>query len=286
MKFNLIEKILAHPSWAGIGGFIAIATLLVTMYPSFFVKSNTTQKNTFPSSQKIALVIGNSDYGNSSPISQTKDLRVVQSYTNSSPDPLRLTALKNPINDANLIAKILERKGFKIISGFNKNKEEMTYLIDKFRTLLSTGGIGIFYYSGHAANINGDDYMLPITTKNISTEHEFLSHAINVTELLNPIEILIKDHTEETGAAIVYAAEKGHKAFDGTENNSPFAKAISESIMQSDINDGLFDIFITTTKDVAKQTNGSQIPWFSISTFSDFYFNNSDANKDIELMNI
>ena len=77
--------------------------------------------------------------------------------------------LKNPVNDATDLASALNELGFSVILKTNSTLEEMKAAISDFGKQLSSSSVGLFYYAGHAMQINGRNYLLPI---NCSIESE------------------------------------------------------------------------------------------------------------------
>jgi len=74
--------------------------------------------------KRIALVIGNSNYvGDNS--------------------------LKNPVNDANLMAETLQELGFTVIKKNDVSRQQMTAAIGEFWSKLGQYNVALFYYAGH-----------------------------------------------------------------------------------------------------------------------------------------
>jgi len=88
------------------------------------------------SQERIALVIGNADY--------------------------QISALKNALNDAQDIAKALEKLDFKVTLVENADKRTMKDAIYDFGDKLTKDTVGLFYYSGHAIQFQGENYLIPI----------------------------------------------------------------------------------------------------------------------------
>jgi hypothetical protein len=86
---------------------------------------------------RVALVIGNADY----------------KYGGR---------LANPVNDASDLANILRRLDFEVIEGRNLDKRGMDEKIAEFARKLEKAGIGLFFYAGHAIQIDGDNWLIPI----------------------------------------------------------------------------------------------------------------------------
>jgi hypothetical protein len=90
------------------------------------------------SSNKQALVIGNSAYEYTSP-------------------------LRNPPNDAKEIAKTLRRLRFEVKTLLDADQHKMEQAINDFgNNLRSKKGIDLFYYAGHGVQVQGENYLLPI----------------------------------------------------------------------------------------------------------------------------
>lgn len=296
----ILNQILAHPAWAGLGVLVAVLALVISLVQNSGNQSvesvgqgskneenKAEKKAPVFVSQRIALVIGNADYSVEQSITSTRGLRI--STSNYKP-PIQgastISRLKNPINDAKSIIKILKKKNFKIIKGFNVNKKELIALVNKFQTILSAGGIGVFYYGGHAISVEENDYLLPVTAKDVSTEEKFIEEAVNVTDILRPVERLIDEHPKNTGSVVIYAASKGRVAYDGVGSNSPFTKAFVSSLEKSNSETGLFDVFVKIAKGTTEETDEQQTPWLSGFSYSNFYFDERAKDKDISLMKI
>ena len=85
-----------------------------------------------------ALVIGNSTYG-----------------TDIGP-------LLNPVNDATDMAAMLRPLGFDVTLILNATRPQMEEALAAFRRQLRPGGVGLFYFAGHGAQVEGTNYLIPI----------------------------------------------------------------------------------------------------------------------------
>ena len=95
--------------------------------------------NTF-AAKRLALVIGNSAYQNTSP-------------------------LRNPANDATLISSKLEQIGFDVLLKKDVSLLAAQQLINEFAKKIKEigeDGIVLFYYAGHGIQYNGDNFIVPI----------------------------------------------------------------------------------------------------------------------------
>ena len=88
---------------------------------------------------RVALVVGNNDY---------------------QPKPLL-----NPVNDAKLMAQVLQASGFEVILKTDADQAVMKDAIKAFgKRLVEAGGdaVGLFYFAGHGVEDKGRNYLIPV----------------------------------------------------------------------------------------------------------------------------
>ena len=90
--------------------------------------------------KKLALVIGNANY----------------QYGGS---------LKNPVNDANLMATTLQELGFTVIKKTDANLKTMQQSAIDFTNKIKDYDVALFYYAGHGVQVNGINYLVPVDAK-------------------------------------------------------------------------------------------------------------------------
>lgn len=88
--------------------------------------------------KRVALVIGNGNYRN-------------------------FQQLDNPVNDATGVAAALRAAGFEVILRLDATREDMSQALDQFDQALSKANVGLFYFAGHAAQVDWHNYMVPIS---------------------------------------------------------------------------------------------------------------------------
>src|SRR5215470_18005573 len=90
--------------------------------------------------KRVALVVGNSAYANA-------------------------PNLPNPPHDAEDVAAALKRMNFEVIRGIDLDHSAMQDAVIRFARAAQSADVGIFYYSGHAIQFNGGNYLMPVDAK-------------------------------------------------------------------------------------------------------------------------
>jgi hypothetical protein len=206
--------------------------------------------------------------------------------------------LKNPVNDANAIAKELRNLGFEVISFTDMNQNDMKKQIRTFgEKLAAKGGVGLFYFAGHGIQLNGENYLVPVDAK-IEKEQDVELEAVSLKRILgemdyarNDMNIVILDAcrnnpfarswrstgnsglattTAPQGTFIAYATAPGSVAADGEGQNGLYTQELLKALNVSNIK--IEDVFKTVRNNVYQKSNKQQVPWENSSIFGDFYF--------------
>lgn len=209
--------------------------------------------------------------------------------------------LKNPPNDALLMASALRDLGFEVTSGPNKSQREMKQMMRDFgQRLRARGGVGLFYFAGHGVQANGHNYLIPVDA-DIQTEADVEDQAVDLNYVLSlmdgaqsALNIVILDacrnnpfgrsfrSTQDglaqvkapSGTLIAYATAPDSIAADGSGANSPYTE---ELVKQMRIPGVLVEtMFRRVTEQVSQRSSGKQEPWFSTNVKGDFYFHRSE----------
>jgi len=224
----------------------------------------------FTFAQKLALVIGNSNY--------------TKGY------------LANPINDAKLIAQTLQNVGFVVTSKTDlKSKSAMENAINSFAQNVSSHDTVAVYYSGHGVQYNGSDYLMP-THANVAKKGQLPSASVDVNFLLggvsdaklaivmldacrnNPYRSFVKgipkglgqaSVSAEGGMIVSYATEANQIANDGNGANSPYALALAK-YMQTSL--PVETVFKKVRREVKRLTHKEQKPMTKMMFDGDFVF--------------
>jgi hypothetical protein len=172
----------------------------------------------------------------------------------------------------------------------------MLQAIGEFGKAIQNGGVGLFYYAGHAAQVKGENYLIPIGAK-IERESQLPYEAVNMGRVLDEMEnahnrlnILILDACRNdpfvsssrsgsrglaivnapSGTLIAYSTSPGLTAGDGEGRNSPYAEALVQVMRQPGLQ--VESAFKQVRNLVRAKTQGAQTPWEVSSLVGDFYF--------------
>jgi len=133
--------------------------------PSTAINHSTSSTQT----TRIALVIGNGDYDEKF-------------------NKLQLEKLRNPVNDAIDVAKVLEQLGFQVILKTNvQKKTAMKKAVRDFTQRLGQHDVGMFYFSGHGFQQNNINYLVPLRA-DIHNDIDIEGEALPAKYVLNQME--------------------------------------------------------------------------------------------------
>lgn len=219
--------------------------------------------------------------------------------------------LKNPVNDALAMSNILTSLGFKVITKTDANASQMNQAIREFGDSLGKNDIGLFYFSGHGAQVKGNNYLLPIGAT-IQREDEIAFQAIDAGQVLEKMEsarngmnIVILDACRNnpfgrsfrssarglarmdapTGTVIVYATAPGAVASDGAGNNGLFTSHLLNYMRTPNID--ISEVLRLTRVAVlneSKRFGENQVPWESSSLLGRFCF--KGCNDSVSMPNV
>ncbi len=167
--------------------------------------------------------------------------------------------LRNPVHDAEAMAKSLDEAGFKVMLETDVDQAAMQKALRAFgKELKETGSIGLFYFSGHGAQIQGENYLLPVGDS-IQRVEDIKTGAVTASQIVDTmarahsgLNIVILDACrtnplDPDGARglsridsnaslfVSYATSPGAVALDGRGGNSPYTKYLTQSIALPDL---------------------------------------------------
>jgi len=223
--------------------------------------------------QRVALVIGNSNYQNTQ-------------------------VLSNPDNDAQSMAQFLNSAGFEVIAATDLTQNDMIRVVQDFSAKIAERGpntVAMVYYAGHGVQLAGENYLIPVDAK-ISTPGDLASNAVRLVDVMATLQaipsrlrIVVLDACRNNpfpdiddtgrGLAIVdapagsivgYSTAPGAEALDGSGGHSPYTSAFLR--LAREPNQPIETLFKRIRLEVNNTTDGVQTPWESSSLTSDFTF--------------
>src|ERR1700761_6776559 len=219
---------------------------------------------------RVALVIGNGAY-------------------------LHSANLPNPQNDAADVTAALKKSQFDVIGGSNVSQSEMQDLAIRFSRAARTADVALFYYSGHAMQFNGVNYLMPVDAE-LKDEAD-LKRFTRVDDVLNDLQqaknlrILVLDSCRDNplaeglkrsigqsrgatirqglikmeaplGTIISFSTQAGQTANDGDTRNSPYTSSFLKRIEEPK---EIGEIFREVSTDVYETSGKQQLPELSLS---------------------
>lgn len=133
--------------------------------------------------KRVALVIGNSQYEN-------------EKYY-----------LPNAVNDAKAIQEVLRRLGFEVTFIEDVRKTHMAKILIDFSKKMDHAENGIFFYAGHAFEVNHHNYLVPVDARAIPVKDQaelqlhLKSDFIDFNDIL---EVLKKNQTVKNRANLIF----------------------------------------------------------------------------------
>lgn len=222
---------------------------------------------------RLALVIGNSAYAE---------------------QPLR-----NPVNDAALIARTLNGLGFSVVEVADADQQTMKRAIVEFGRELRQAGanaVGLFYYAGHGVQVGAENYLVPVGAP-IVDEADIDIYGVSANNVLQQMEsapsridILILDAcrnnpfarsfrsatrglssmTAPSGSLVAFATAPGEVAADGDGLNSLYTQTLAAEMTVPGRE--LSAVFKAVAARMEQLTRRAQVPWIQSSITGDFFF--------------
>jgi type VI secretion system VasD/TssJ family lipoprotein len=88
--------------------------------------------------------------------------------------------LNNPVNDARLMVSTLRELGFDVTRGEDLTRADFVQALIDFSRQIPAGADVVFYYAGHAVQIRGNNFLLPVDIKNLGDSDWVEQNAINL----------------------------------------------------------------------------------------------------------
>ena len=224
---------------------------------------------------RIALVIGNSNY-------------------------LNVSKLNNPKNDANDIELVLQKLQFNVTKLLDASLSEIQNAVNDFLQRLDEYAVGLLFYAGHGMQIDGKNYIVPVdcqicdkgkTTVSCYCLNAFLD---GISAYKGKTLICILDacrnnpfaasrgigtgftqfDNQPKGTIIAYSTSADCTAFDGQDSNGLYTQVLKDALLIPNLKiEEMFKSVRNKVSDISiKQYGYEQLSWEYSSLVGDFYF--------------
>jgi caspase domain-containing protein len=128
-------------------------------------------------------------FSTSTPLAQRREPVIVKSRRSAlviGNAAYKESPLSNPVNDAKDISQLLSELGFEVIYKQNASRAEMKSAIREFGNNIVKGDVALFYFAGHGAQVNGENYLIPVDaviTKEEEVEYESVNAGLVLAQM-------------------------------------------------------------------------------------------------------
>jgi formylglycine-generating enzyme required for sulfatase activity len=231
--------------------------LLAVLLGAIAFGSSASQESGLVHARRIALVIGNANYGDPAP--------------------------GNAVRDAAAIGERLRGLGYEVMTYSDLSHDRMNEAIHEFDRRLAAGGVGLLYFAGHAIQVGKSTLLLPVDVREAPAD--MLARGIALDDILagmsmprrdklnlvvldtclnNPFvanNVNVVQPPERT--LVAYATQPGSVAADGVRHGM-FTGALLHALAEPgrSVEDALRD----ASRSVNVATAGRQVPWIASAT--------------------
>jgi formylglycine-generating enzyme required for sulfatase activity len=205
--------------------------------------------------------------------------------------------LVNAVYDATAVRDALAAAGFGVALATNLDLPQFAGAVDSFLKTLTPESVALFYYSGHAIQVQNQNLMIPVDFA-ITDEAGALASAFSASAVHQGMvnsgarpQILILDACQEQfesgkrewftrltrmplarNSFIAFASEEGRVAFEDVapDVHSRFTRHLLEGLRTQGAE--IREIFRNIKQRVKADSGGLQIPWVEEHLLEDFYF--------------
>lgn len=187
-------------------------------------------------------------------------------------------SLATPVKEAEDLKSTLEKLNFAVTIVKDASKENILDALYDFQQKVSkAGGVAFFHYGGHAVQVNGKNYIIPVDA-DIPDERRVSTRAVDLDEIMssmqgdtnivildacrnNPLPAssgrsatrgLVLSEFKPKNSIIVYSAQPGKVAQDGV-----FTPILTKNLLEEK---SFTDVLMDTRREVRKRTNNEQSP--------------------------
>ncbi len=214
--------------------------------------------------------------------------------------------LRNPPNDARAIAALLRKLGFAVTEKTDLDLSGFRAQVNAFLDQSRGADLRLFFYSGHGASYDGDNYLLPIN-HGVTRKHELPDQAYSLKTLLRGFKDLsgvnlvlldscrdapfgddksiwddskgMKPIQPQEGVLIGYAAQNGRTASDNSGgSNSLYTKYLLRELGQAlELREALMRV----RQAVYDESRGEQRPTTEDEVLGKVYLAAADAPREL-----
>jgi len=213
------------------------------------------------------------------------------------------SSLSGPTTEAEALSITLNNLGFDVKLLENSTREQMLDALDNLKNQINgKGGIAFFHYGGHAVQVNGSNYLIPVDA-DIPDEKKVAIRAVDIDEVMSSLDLCGSDTniivldacrnnplpagagrsasrglsviaSKPRNSIIVYSAEAGSIAQDGL-----FTPTLTDVLTRPGLN--ISDVLLEVRKEVYQQSSGAQIPGEYNQLFTNVILNKIDNQNNI-----
>lgn len=230
--------------------------------------------------KRIALVIGNASY-------------------------THFGTLANPVQDVAGVAETLRAADFEVIEAVDQSHPDLERTVRGFLGRLEGADVSLVYYSGHAVQVGGRNFVIPIDAK-LESELDLDFEAIDLDTIMRfmaartKVRLVFLDACRNNpfagrnfstavqqtrsaatrglaridpsiGSLIAFSTEPGNVALDGKQGGmSPFTSAFVKHALTPAVD--IRQMLTAVRNEVIASTDGKQVPWENSSLVSNFFF--------------
>ena len=214
--------------------------------------------------------------------------------------------LANPHNDAADVTAKLKNLGFDVVTGYDLTLAGFSDTIDRFVQKARGADVAVFYYSGHAMQIDGENWLLPTDTR-VGSVFDVQQFNVSLQRLLQTVDSqakvtlvfldgcrnnpladtlmaslkaqsralrldrgLARITVDSPDTLVVFATQPNDVAADGSGRNSPFTKAFLDNVATPGVE--VETLMKRVTAEVKANTGDHQRPERLSGLTTEFYF--------------
>jgi len=205
-----------------------------------------------------------------------------------------LPPLQNTRNDATDMARTLERIGFDVTLSLDASTSEMTQILDDFAFHSEVAELALIYFAGHGIEVQGENFLIPVdanvtSNRDVQRQSASLKQLLAAVDRARKMRIVILDSCRDNplgdsialsststqsspqedtrgggggmaavdpdrGTLVAFAARDGQVALDGTGDNSPYAQALMQKMVQPNLE---ISLMFRQVRDIVLQKTGN-----------------------------